>query len=182
VIEKKFPDNITQIRDNIDAIKSRIGSLSTLVEHKIEIILADYFTENDKDYFLFCELFYPLEIELTFGKKTKLLEKFLKKINPEYLRKNSDFINSLVRIRKLRNNFAHSINPTNEELRKIVGKSYFELKYIENGVPKTKNFPIKDIDDRFNDCKLAIDELKGLFKEMRKTKGARKKRKEKKLD
>ncbi len=161
-----FPQDDKQIRAYIDDTKSRIQSLATSVEHMIEIHIASYFTKsNENDYKFFCELFYPIDVGITFGIKIRLFEKFLKKTDPDFLKKNPDFINSLNRVRTLRNNFAHSINVVDKDLKNFRGKSYFELHYVEDGMRKVKQFPIKEIIQRYIDFKNVVDSLEKLFKE-----------------
>ena len=146
-------NDVEILRIRIADIKSRITSLSTAIETRLEIILADYFTNSFEDYQLFCHLFYPFDIELTFGKKIKIFEKFLNKVYPEYLKQNPDFINSLIRVKKIRNKFAHSINPKKSDLEKVIDKSYFILFYMEDGLPKEEEIPWKYIEERFEDFK-----------------------------
>lgn len=68
-------DPIQDVRSGIADVKSSVLSLATTVEYLIEIVMADYFTKDHADFQFFCSLFYPNDIELTFGKKTKNVRK-----------------------------------------------------------------------------------------------------------
>lgn len=156
--------DIKNLRDRINDAKSRFGSLTTNIETQIELVLAQYFAKNKEDYKLFCHLFYPNEIELTFGKKIKIFERFFTKKYPDYLKQNKGFILALTRVRKLRNKFAHSMNPLDNELKQIIDKSYFVLKYFEDGSMKKEQFTWKDLEGRYNDIIHTSDELEKIEK------------------
>ena len=101
--------------------------------------------------------------ELTFSKKIEMFERFLQKKFPDFLRLQPDFINRLNRIRKLRNRFAHSINLTPGELRKFLGKGYFELGFIEEGVPKHEQVTFKEIIERTRDAESLLHDIDLLY-------------------
>lgn len=152
-------DKIKELQVRIFDTKSRIISLATNIESQLDVIMAAYFSKNNDDYQLFCHLFYPIEVGLTFGIKIKIFENFINKIYPDYLEKiNPDLINSLGRVRRLRNKFAHSINPKRVELGEILDKPYFILFYTEDGLMKNEQIMWNDIDDRFKDFENIVDE------------------------
>jgi len=167
-LDRKFmseEDKIKELQERINGSKSRVLSLGTNIETELEIIMADYFTRNLNDYQLFCHIFYPMDVGLTFGIKIKIFESFLKELYPDYLTKeNPDFINSLNRVRRLRNKFAHHINPKKSDLVALIDKPYFILFYMEDGLPKYEQMVWKDIEDRFNDFKNIIDETTKIMK------------------
>lgn len=164
-----LPETIDAMKNYINGTRSRFLSVSSNIENQLEIILADYFTRGDFDeYRLFSKLFYGREAELTFSKKILIFKKFLKKIYPEYLEKNTDFINSLERVRKLRNKFAHYILPQSDDLKQYVDKPIFPLFYIDEGILKQEEFPIKDVVARFQDFQKLLGELENLMKHCRK--------------
>lgn len=161
----KTTKTVDELLDKIHTTKSRMLSLATNIEAQLGVIMADYFSHgNFEDYKLFSHLFYGNEAELTFSQKIKIFEKFLKKIYPSYLRVNKDFINSLERVRKIRNKFAHHINPKKYDLTDFVGKSHFPLNYVEDGIHKSEIFEWNQIMERFNDSEKIIDESMKIMK------------------
>lgn len=161
----KIPQSVEEIEDRIHTSKSRFLSISTNIEAELEIIMAEYFSRGDlEDYKLFSSLFYGKESELMFRKKIMIFEKFLSNVYPSYLKSNKDFINSLERVRKMRNDFAHHINPRKSDLVSYVGKSHFPLHYMEDGVHKTKILTYHDIMDRFNDFSNILVETEKIMK------------------
>jgi len=156
-------DEYKLLRVQINDTKSTVTSLATNIETQIETILATYFTNDQEDYELFCHLFYPNDVELTFGNKIKIFERFLNKIEPEYLKKKPDLIKALDRVRRLRNKFAHSLNPNTEQLKELVGKPYFILNYVEDGLRREDQFTFKDIEERFKDMNKIVTELIQIF-------------------
>jgi|APSaa5957512535_1039671.scaffolds.fasta_scaffold04223_2 hypothetical protein len=157
-MSKPFRDE-AEIYTYIINAKSQILSLCSTVENLLEITLASHFSILEKDYELFCNMFYPNEIGLTFGIKTKLFKKLLEQDEPRYLVKNPDFINSIDRVRKLRNSFAHSMNQPKSNLKKFIGKKHFELDYLELGKMTSKPFTIDDVKKRYDELKKIILEL-----------------------
>lgn len=161
----KIPKSEDEIQDRIHTSKSRFLSISTNIETELEIIMAEYFSRGDlDDYQLFSHLFYGKETELMFRKKIMIFEKFLKKVYPSYLKSNKDFINSLERVRKMRNKFAHHINPRKSDLTSYVGKSHFPLLYMEDGLPKTEVLTYQQIMDRFDDFKKILIETENIMR------------------
>ena len=161
----KIPKSEKEIEDRIHTSKSRFLSVSTSIEAELEVIMADYFSRGDfDDYQLFSHLFYGKETELMFRKKIMIFEKFLKKVYPSYLKSNKDFINSLERVRKLRNKFAHHINPRKSDLTSYVGKSHFPLHYMEDGLPKTEVLTYQDVANRFDDFSNILVETEKIMK------------------
>lgn len=161
----KIPKSEEEIEKRIHASKSRFLSISTNIETELEIIMAEYFSRGDlDDYQLFSHLFYGKETELMFRKKIMIFEKFLNKVYPSYVKSNRDFINSLERVRKLRNKFAHHINPRKVDLTPFVGKSHFPLLYMEDGLPKTEVLTYQDVNDRFDDFSKILIETEKIMK------------------
>ena len=156
------------LKRRTSSMRITIISLATNIEHQIEIILANYFSANSDDHSLFSSLFYPMDMGLTFAIKIKILEKFLKKVDPDFLNKNSDYINSLNRVRKMRNMFAHSMNPTLEDQKKQVGKMYFELDYVEDGIFKTRQFTLDQMIERVNDIEKISKSMAMLHRKLKK--------------
>ena len=105
-IREPFKD-VADIRQFTFSAKSNVLSLATNIEHQIETILAKYFTDNQEDYDLFSSLFYNIRTGITFNKKIEMFKKYLNKVYPECLKENTNFINSLELLQRLRNNFAH---------------------------------------------------------------------------
>ncbi|MEX2193162.1 MAG: hypothetical protein WD717_07270 [Nitrosarchaeum sp.] len=151
--------NESEIYTFITTTKSQILSLCNTIENQLEITLASHFSVVEKDFQLFCSMLYPIDVGLTFGIKTKLFEKLIQQEEPEYLEKNTDFIKSIDRVRRLRNEFAHSMNQPKEKLSKFIGKTYFELDYLELGKLNSKQFMLKDIKERYEDLRNIINEL-----------------------
>jgi len=161
----KIPKSTEEIQTRIHSSKSRFLSISTNIETELEVIMAEYFSRGDfDDYQLFSHLFYSREAELTFSKKILIFEKFLKKVYPSYLKANKDFIKSLERVRKMRNKFAHHINPRNIDLTDFVGKPHFPLHYMEDGLPKTEILTYQQIMDRFDDFSNILVETENIMK------------------
>ena len=134
-----------------NTVKSTTISLATNVEVLIELIISGYYTITDKEYFGFAKIFFNDDLELSFYKKIKMLERFLSSFYPEVLKENSELINQLNRVRKLRNHFAHSVNPNEEELKKIASKRLLTLFYVEEGREKKLEVPFADITQRLDD-------------------------------
>lgn len=166
----KKPTSEVEFREIIHGTRSRFLSIGSLIEHQLELIIADYFTRGDFDESkLFSKLFYGGDAELTFSQKIKIFENFLKEVYPKYLKSNTDFINSLNRVRKMRNKFAHYIDPGKAELSKYVGKSIFPLFYIEDGILKNEKFPFKDIVERLRDFEKILKQTTEILKHCQKT-------------
>jgi len=166
----KTPKSEAELNEIINGTKSKFLSVCTSIENQLEIVMADYFSKGDfDDYKLFSKLFYGGDAELTFSQKIKIFEKFLKEVYPEYLKSNTDLINSLNRVRKMRNKFAHYINPGKDVLSKYVGKSIFPLIYIEDGILKDEEFPFKDIVERFHDFSEILKETTKIMDQCKKT-------------
>ena len=160
----KTTKTVAELLNKIHSTESRILSITTNIETELEVIVADYFSKGDfEDYKLFSHLFYGNEAKLTFSQKIKIFEKFLKKVYPSYLKTNKDFINSLERVRKIRNKFAHHINPRQSELNDYVGKDNFPLHYVEDGLPKSEIFSWKVIMERFKDFENILNETKKIM-------------------
>jgi len=169
IIKIKIPKTVEEIQDKIHTSKSRFLSISTNIETELEVIMADYFSKGDfDDYKLISHLFYGRDAELTFSKKINIFEKFLKKVYPTYLRTNKDFIKSLERVRKMRNKFAHHINPRAVDLTSFIGKSHFPLHYMEDGLPKTENMTYRQIAERFDDFLKILIETEKIMKHCQK--------------
>jgi len=160
--EEKLKKFITLVHEQ----KSRFSSISAGLEHAIEVLIATYFIIDDKDYQDFANIVFHKDNEISFNKKIKMLERFLSRIFPQFLIDNPDFINRFNRFRKLRNKFAHAINLTSEEMKQFVGKSYFELGFIEDGVPKQEQFTFQDIDNRLKDARNLLEDIKKLFRQV----------------
>ena len=75
--DNSFKD-VEDLRARTSRMRISMISLTTTIEHQIELILVEYFTINGDDYRLFCSLFYPMEIGLNFGIKIKIFEIFFK--------------------------------------------------------------------------------------------------------
>lgn len=147
----------------IHKTKSIVISITTRIEHEIEAILSTKFANSDEDFRKFNVIFFNDDIELTFNDKIKMLERFLKEYHVDFSNEHSDFIKSLHRVRRLRNDFAHSINPEDEDLSKILGKNLIILWSVENGVIKKKEFPIKDLVERIDDSTKIFKLLHKIF-------------------
>lgn len=89
-----------------------------------------------------------------------MFEKFLTTIYPEYLEQNPDFLNSLTRVRKVRNKFAHSVNPQNSTIREFVDKPFFKLMFVEEGSIKHEQIMWNDVKQRYADFEKIIAEIK----------------------
>jgi hypothetical protein len=57
-------------------------SLSATVEKLIEVTISSHFSITDKDYALFCEMFFPKRDGLSFGLKIGIFEKLMKHDEP----------------------------------------------------------------------------------------------------
>jgi len=161
---------LEQLVNLIHEQKSHITSISASLEHSIDMIIGEYYTIDDQDYQDFANIVFHNDNELSFHKKIKMVERFLNKRFPEYLKENPEFIQRLDRIRRLRNKFAHAINLTTEEMKKFVGKSYFELGFIEDGIPKMEQFTFKDLEERLQDGRKLVDSITEIFHEVVKAK------------
>ena len=156
-MSKPFRDE-AEIYTYINVAKSTILSLSTVVEHLIEVSIASHFSIIDKDYELFCKMFYPKRDGLPFGIKIGLFEKLIEQDEPKYLEKNTGFIKSIRKVKDLRNNFAHAMDKP-KELAKYVGKHHFDLDYLEEGKMLTRQFNIDDIKNTYDEIQHIIDEI-----------------------
>ena len=164
-IREPFKD-VADLTRFTNSAKSSIISLTTNIEHQIETILAKYFTDNQEDYDLFSSLFYNIRTGITFNKKIEMFKKYLNKVYPEFLKENTNFINSLELLQRLRNNFAHSMNPKGEDKEKLIGKVYFELYYIEEGKLQTKQFSFEQMKDRIEDIEKIRNNLILIYKKL----------------
>jgi len=151
------------LKNTIYSIKAEITSLASRQEHMIELVLGMYYSIDNSDYKDFAYVFFDNQNELSFDKKIKMLERFLKRKFPKILKENQDFIKQLHRVRKLRNKFAHSINLVENELKQYVGKSYFELYFVEEGISKREQFQWDNITSRLDDLTKIGDQVEEIF-------------------
>jgi len=155
-------EEVLEIYNRINGDKSRFLSICTGLENAIEVLIAHYYALGDEDYKNFLGVIFANDVELTFSKKINMLERFLKKYLPEYLKDKPDFIQKLNRVRKLRNKYAHSINLTPEELTAFIGKKYYKLGFIEEGVPKEETVSSEDILARNTEAGELLQEISNL--------------------
>lgn len=159
-------EDAQSLKNFINNFKSHINSIASRQEHLIELSIGMYYSVNDLDYRDFAHVFFHNENELSFNKKIKLFERFLKRKFPQILKNNPDFLKQIHRVRKLRNKFAHSINLSIEELKQFVGKSYFELVFIEEGEMKREQFTLEDMTKRVDDLEKIGDVAEKIFQKI----------------
>jgi len=159
-------DDTQKLIHTINTVKSKINSLASRLEHMIELVIGGYYSQDDQDYKDSSYIIFHDDNELSFHKKIKMLERFLERKFPQFLKDNSDLINRMNRVRKLRNKFAHSINLSNEDHKQFVGKPYFELVYIEEGATKHEQFTWEDIRLRIQDFESLLNSIEILFSEL----------------
>jgi len=153
---------IEELYNVINGDKSRFLSICAGLENALELLIAGYYTLGEDDYKKFLSVIFADDAELSFSKKIKMFERFLKKYYPEFLSEKPDFIQKLNRIRKMRNRFAHSINLTPEELQPFLGKKYFKLGFIEDGVPKEDTISFDEILARNTEAETVLHEISEL--------------------
>lgn len=135
-------------------MKSMVITITSRIEYQINLILASRFSTTGEEYEKFSRVFFNNVNELTFSVKIKMLENLLIEYYPEFLKQNIDFIKSLDRVRRLRNTFAHSIDPTLEELNDFTKKqSHMSIFFLEDGDQKNKVLSYDEIMLRIEDCK-----------------------------
>jgi len=162
---------VDEYKKMVNTTKSITLSLSTNIEILIEVIISGHYTITNKEWYAFEKIFFNEDLELSFSKKIKMLERFLKTLYPEVLKENSELINELNRVRRLRNHFAHSVNPDAEELKNIVSKRVLTLFYMEEGREKTFEISFKDIQKRIDDFKNIKDTLNKILEVIKTKKG-----------
>lgn len=155
-------EKIEELYNIINGDKSRVLSICTGLENAIEILIAGYYSLGEDDYRKFLSVIFSDDAELSFSKKIKMFEKFLKEYLPEFLKEKPDFIKKLNRIRRLRNKFAHSINLEPKELEPFLGKNYYKIGFIENGVPKEETISVPDLLTRMDEVDSILKEIQGL--------------------
>ena len=77
-------------------------------------------------------------------------------------------------MRKIRNKFAHHINPRRTDLALIVDKPYFILHYMEDGMPKEEQIMWSDIEERFKDFSKIVDATGKIMKSIQEIKKSNK--------
>lgn len=156
-------EDVEEYQKIANSIKSMTLSLATNIEILIEVIISGHYTITDKEWYGFETIFFNDDLELSFSKKIKMLERFLNTLYPETLKENSELINELNRVRRLRNHFAHSVNPNEEELKKIASKRLLTVFYMEEGKEKKFELPFTDMKKRLDDFKNIKKTLNKIF-------------------
>jgi hypothetical protein len=139
----------------LNEIKSKHISICTNIEAQLEMILLDYFVFSDEDRDKAHQIFFGDDaIAMTFRMKIAMVCRILREIEkvPNYDEKAiKEYELALDRVRRMRNRFAHSINPPNDEILKIQDKQLIRVFMFEKGQPVTKDYSITEIDGRYND-------------------------------
>jgi len=146
-------DKIKIFKQRIDSIKSGFISLATTSENMISLTFSEHYCLSPQQAKEFQSIFFSDDLQISFHDKIIMLEKFLNKNYPDFLKNNPELINKLNRIRKLRNNFAHSFEPKPDRLKKLMENEILELEYLEDGIIKKHSYPFTEIQERTNDSK-----------------------------
>ena len=143
-------EEIRNYLNRVNQIKSNILSYASLLEKLIESQMSERFTFNDDDEKKFHSLFFSNK-DFTFSMKIDLLEKYLEKFEPDFSNIRTDFVNALHRIRRIRNDFAHGINPTPEQLNQFATRNSITIFTYDDYTLGEKEYPFELIEARFND-------------------------------
>jgi len=104
--------------DKADYYKSRVLDFSAGFEVQIESFLIKFFKIGNFE--LFYHIFFHASLKIFFSDKINMLERLLKSQLQDFLSKNQNLIDDLNKIRKMRNEFAHTVTlanvQTNEQL------------------------------------------------------------------
>lgn len=100
---------------NCSLIKNNILSQVTIIDNLIGSQMAERFTFSEDDQVKFHKIFFEAN-KISFHAKIELYKQFLKEYEAEWLSTVPDFFDSLAYLKKIRNNFAHSMNPMQIEL------------------------------------------------------------------
>jgi len=110
--------NDQEIQDwlnNLNGIKSRVLSTVSVIDNLIGAQMAERFSFNIDDEAKFHRIFFET-LKISFHAKIEMYKQFLKEYEKEWLDKVPDFFQILEDLKKIRNNFAHSMNPSRMEL------------------------------------------------------------------
>ena len=104
------------------------------------------FSFNKQDKIKFHQIFFETNKLLFYG-KIELYKQFLKGYEPEWLNQNPDFFEKLEEIKKIRNDFAHGMNPSEDDL-KIDDKLPAVLLYTyKKGRLETIEYTVEEISE-----------------------------------
>jgi hypothetical protein len=166
-----IPPKVQDFINTVNNVKVRTLSLATRVEHMIEVILVDYYTFSKSEYQSFHHTFFNERNEITFGVKIGMLMRFLEKEHPEILKNYTDLENSLTRVRKIRNRYAHAMNQKLAEI--DPEKTHFILEFVENNQITKETVSFREAAERILDFKNIVDSIDAIFKELQEKKKKR---------
>jgi len=105
-------------RERADLVKSTIISQSSKIEDLMSYQLAIRFSNEPKEVKKFVRIFFETT-QTSFHGIIELYKQYLTEFEPEWLKDNPDFFAKLGKLKTIRNEFAHAINPLDKDLENI---------------------------------------------------------------
>ena len=114
------------------------------LEQRVDHILADYFCKKRKKHDLLLELVIGSK-DLTFAKKTRILEKIVKTVFPQFYKDHETIFKTIDSLRDFRNKLAHQ--PPELRLSEVPNRNEDEivLLYFKNGKENKESYKISVI-------------------------------------
>jgi len=161
-------EEIEKLRNEINSTIATVTTLTTNIEAVIQSVIASHFSRSFEDHCLFCHLFFGQDVGIFYAKIIKIFKKFLESLYPDFLKQNPTLMIKLEEVGRYRNKFAHSMTPTDGDLKKLIGKKYFILQFIDRGLEREQQIAWNEIKEKRVSFKKIYDILGKLLDEIEK--------------